>query len=257
MPKLKITVVQPDVFWENTGANLAHLEEELSTEESRDVIILPEMFNTGFSMTADRLAEPVNFTTHKWMKMQAAQHNALVMGSFIAKEADKFYNRALWVYPDGEYGEYNKAHLFRMTDEHLHFARGRQKRIFAWKGWKILPMICYDLRFPGWSRNAYIKSKDHFYYDLLIYMSNWPAARINAWDTLLRARAIENSCFVVGVNRTGKDGKDIDFNGHSAVVDPRGNYLLEPAEGEWVKTVELDLEELKAYRQKFPVHLDW
>lgn len=256
MSKLKVTLVQPNVFWEKPGANLAHLEEKLNGQENGDIIILPEMFNTGFSMNTT-LAEPMNFTAHKWMKMQARQHNALIIGSIMVKEDGKFYNRCIWADPDGEGGTYDKAHPFRMMDEHLYFSKGKRKVIFDWNGWKILPLVCYDLRFPGWSRNSYIKSNNHFYYDLLIYMGNWPTARINAWDVLLQARAMENSCFLAGVNRFGVDGNGIDFNGHSAVIDPRGNYLLEPREGECVETVELDLEDLQAYRKKFPAHLDW
>lgn len=257
MANLKITLVQPNVYWENKQANLSYLEEKLSEEETGDIIILPEMFNTGFSMNASKLAEPMNFNTYKWMAMQAKKCDALIVGSFIVKEGKKYFNRCLWVSPDGDVGVYDKAYPFRMMDEHLYYSAGSKKVIFNWRGWNILPMICYDLRFPEWSRNSYIKSKGHFYYDLLIYLGNWPSARIKAWDVLLQARAMENSCVVAAVNRIGKDGDGVDFNGHSVVVDPRGNYLLEPSEGEFVKTTELDLDELKAYREKFPAHLDW
>ncbi len=257
MSDLRITLVQPNVHWENTQANLSHLEEKLSEQETGDIIVLPEMFSTGFSMNASALAEPMNFTTHKWMKMQASKHDALMVGSFIVKENNKYYNRCLWVFPNGEFGVYDKAHPFRMMDEHHHYAAGSKKIIFSWKGWNILPLICYDLRFPEWSRNSYIKSNDHFYYDLLIYMGNWPSARIKAWDVLLQARAMENSSYVAAVNRVGKDGAGVDFNGHSVAIGPRGEYLLHLEEEELIKTVELNLDELRAYREKFPAHLDW
>lgn len=257
MPQsLNLTLVQPDNFWENTDANLAHLEEMLSQQEVGDVIVFPEMFNTGFSMDVEKLAEPMHFKTFRWMSVQADRHNSMAIGSFIVKEAGKYFNRCVAILPGGAYHFYDKAYSFRMMDENHYFTSGVERKIVDWRGWKILPLICYDLRFPEWSRNSYERTQG-FSYDLIIYVANWPSARIQAWDGLLKARAIENSCYVAGVNRIGKDGNGIDFNGHSTISDPKGNYLLDPYESEEIKTVKLDLENLTAYREKFQVHLDW
>ncbi len=255
MSTLKITIVQTDIYWENIPANLGELEEKLWQGETGDLIVLPEMFNTGFSMAVENLAEPMNFTTFKWLRQQAEQHQAVVMGSFIVKESGKYYNRAVWVFPDGDYGYYDKSKPFTMMGEDKVISPGGKREIFEWKGWKIKPLICYDLRFPELARNNF--TENQFQYDLLIYMGNWPSARIHAWDTLLKARAMENSCYLAAVNRVGEDGNGIPFNGHSTVLDPRGDYLIEPTEEESISTVSLTLETLNNYRQKFQVHLDW
>lgn len=257
MQDLAVTLIQADLHWQNPTANLAMLEEKIwQIEESTDLIILPEMFTTGFTMDAATHAEPMNFTTMKWMKQQAAQTGAVVTGSYIIKERGAFYNRLLWVKPDESFASYDKRHLFKMAKEDDSFTMGYSRLVCEWKGWRICPLICYDLRFPVWSRNQYLESEKRMDYDLLIYVANWPAVRISAWDTLLQARAAENLSYVAGVNRVGKDGRDILYNGHSAIVDPKGiqeKLLVDSAE---VYTQILSGEGLLAYRKRFPAYLD-
>ncbi len=250
MQNLKLALIQSDIYWHEVGANLAMFEEKIwQIHEPVDIIVLPEMFQTGFTMEHEHLAEPMNFTTFKWMKQMAAQKQAVVCGSFIVKESGKVYNRLLWMQPNGEYFSYDKRHLFRMADEHNHFNMGEQKLIVEWKGWKICPLVCYDLRFPVWSRNVDLE------YDLLLYVANWPAARVNAWDTLLEARAIENVSYSIGLNRVGKDGVGIEYNGHSAAYSPKGEQLAFSEKGE-VIIVELSAESLLGFREKFPAQMD-
>lgn len=249
MQDLKLTLIQSDIHWHQVEANLAMFEEKIwQIEESTDIIVLPEMFQTGFTMDTS-LSEPMNFTTFKWMKQMAAQQKAVVTGSYIVKEGDKVYNRLLWMQPDGEYYTYNKRHLFRMADEHNHFNDGQSKTIIEWKGWKICPLVCYDLRFPVWSRNVNLE------YDLLLYVANWPAARISAWDALLKARAIENVAYSAGLNRVGEDGKSIAYNGHTGVYSFKGEELLF-SEDDSILNITLNKSELDRFREKFPAHLD-
>lgn len=262
MENLKITFIQSYLHWENAIANLAMFEEKIwQLKATTDLIILPEMFTTGFSMRAPALAEHMNMNTFKWMKQQAAQTGAVITGSYIVKDKDKFYNRLIWMRPDGSYEQYDKRHLFRMAEEHQIYAAGTNRIITQLKGWRICPLICYDLRFPVWSRNSSITARqgDHPQepvYDCLIYIANWPAARSYAWSTLLQARAIENLSYVVGVNRVGTDGKGHAYSGNSAIVSPKGEQLFYQADSEMMHTVTLDAEELIAFRHKFPAHLD-
>jgi predicted amidohydrolase len=257
MQDLVVTLIQADLYWHNATANLAMLEEKIwEIEGQTDLIILPEMFTTGFTMDATTHAEMMNFTTTKWMKQQAAQTGAVVTGSFIVKEAGGYYNRLLWVEPNGSITTYDKRHLFRMAKEDETFTMGKERLVKQWKGWRICPLICYDLRFPVWSRNTYLSDADRMDYDLLLFVANWPAVRISAWDTLLQARAAENLSYVVGVNRTGEDGNGIVYNGHSAVIDPKGSPLEVIADVVCVHTTVLSGENLTAYRTKFPAHLD-
>lgn len=257
MQDLKVTLIQADLYWQSPTANLAMLEEKIwEIEGQTNLIVLPEMFTTGFTMDAASHAELMNFTTMKWMKQQAAQTGAVVTGSYIVKEQGIFYNRLLWVEPDGSVATYDKRHLFRMANEDDTFTMGKERLVKEWKGWRICPLICYDLRFPVWSRNQYLSNEDKMEYDLLLYVANWPAVRISAWDTLLQARAAENLSYVVGVNRTGEDGKGIAYNGHSAVIDPKG-IQQKSFEGKvGVHTVILSGENLMTYREKFPAYLD-
>ncbi len=249
MQDLKLTFVQSDIHWHQIEANLAMFEEKIwQIDEPTNIIVLPEMFQTGFTMDTS-LAEPMNFTTFKWMKQMAAQQKAVVTGSYIVKDGGKVFNRLVWMQPDGEYYTYDKRHLFRMADEHNHFNDGQSKLIVEWKGWKICPLVCYDLRFPVWSRNVNLE------YDLLLYVANWPAARISAWDALLRARAIENVAYSVGLNRVGEDGKSITYNGHTGVYSFKGEELLF-SESEAILNVTLNKKELVGFREKFPAHLD-
>jgi len=250
MQDLKVALVQTEIYWKSVEANLASLEEKLwQITEPVDLIVLPEMFQTGFTMDVAEVAEPMNFTTFKWMKQMAAQKKAVVTGSYIVKEKGNAFNRLIWMQPDGEYKTYDKRHLFRMADEDKDFTMGQERLIVEWKGWKICPLICYDLRFPVWARNR------NFEYDLLLFVANWPAARTHIWDILLKARSIENLAYSIGVNRVGKDGMDIDYSGHTGAYAPKGETLVF-TEAEETVIVNLSYEDLKAFRERFPANLD-
>jgi predicted amidohydrolase len=244
---LKITALQSDLHWENPEANRQTLGEKLHAAPGADVYILPEMFSTGFSMDTIRLAETMEGPTHQWMAGHAKELDAVVCGSLIIREADRFYNRFLWVTADGKTRYYDKRHRFTMAGEHHHFSAGQSHTIVEIKGWRVMLQVCYDLRFPVWSRNRNN-------YDLLIYVANWPAARSAAWSRLLPARAIENQCYVAGVNRVGVDGKNIGYSGNSAIIDPKGDYLVQgtPNRDELL-TATLSYAELVDFREKFPV----
>lgn len=250
MEDLKFALIQSDIHWHQPGANRAMFEEKIwAISKDIDVILLPEMFQTGFTMEHEGLAEPMNLTTFKWMKQMAAQKQAVVCGSYIVKESNKVFNRLVWMNPDGSYHTYDKRHLFRMAEEDQHFDMGREQLIVSYKGWRICPMVCYDLRFPVWSRNVKLS------YDVILYVANWPAARVNAWDTLLEARAIENLSYCLGLNRVGSDDKGIAYNGHSAAYSPKGERLIF-SEKEEVLSVTLSANDLLSFRDKFPAHLD-
>ncbi|MFT7611687.1 MAG: omega-amidase [Parvicellaceae bacterium] len=247
---LKVTVVQSILAWEDPQANFAHFEILLKGLSNVDLILLPEMFNTGFSMESSKLSETMDGASVSWMKKIAKEKNSAIAGSVIIEEAGKHYNRLVWVLPDGSTQHYNKRHLFRMANEHEFFTQGEERVIIEYKGWRICPMVCYDLRFPVWSRND-------TGYDLVFYVANWPAARIDAWSTLLKARAIENQCFAIGVNRVGADESNRSYCGGSAVHDPKGVLLSNFKNNqEDVQTFELDLNELNDFRSKFPVDMD-
>ena len=251
MKNLKIALVQTDIYWENITANLASLEEKLaSISADTDLIILPEMFNSGFSMNTKMLAEPMNLTTFRWMKQMAEKTGAVVTGSYIVKENGFNYNRLIWMQPDGNFDQYDKRHLFRMAAEHNHYAAGTKRIIKELKGWKICPLICYDLRFPVWSRNVNTE------YDLLIYVANWPAVRSHIWSNLLLSRAIENQCYVVGVNRVGVDGNGYEHSGDSAIANYTGKTLATESNIETIIYFELNKSDLVNFREKFPAHLD-
>jgi omega-amidase len=256
MQDLKLSIIQSDIHWEDIGANLAMFEEKIWQIGSTDVIVLPEMFTTGFTMKASKLAEHMNMRTFKWMKQMADQTGALVLGSFIAMVHDRYYNRLLWMEPGGNFKTYDKRHLFRMADEHHTFSPGESLLIGHWKGWRICPLVCYDLRFPVWSRNRWNASIKKLSYDVLIYVANWPQVRASAWKTLLDARAIENLSFVVGVNRVGTDGNGVEYNGNSAVIGPKGDPIFQVEGEEAIKTVELNAHSLQAFRDRFPAYLD-
>ena len=248
---LNVTLVQTNLHWEDATANMAMLEEKISgISEPTDLIILPEMFTTGFTMTPAKVAEPMNLHTTRWMRQIAAQTGAVITGSVVIKEDSKYYNRLLWVSPDGEVDTYDKRHLFRMGKENEVFTGGDTRIIKELKGWKICPLICYDLRFPVWSRNIDLA------YDLLIYVANWPQVRMYPWDTLLAARAIENQSYVIGVNRTGLDGNNIVHAGHSAVIDFAGKVLFREINNEVVHQHTLSKTTIDEFRQKFPAYLD-
>lgn len=252
---LKIALVQTDLYWKDKTANMAMLEERLMNLASDvDLIILPEMFTTGFTMDAIEVAEPMNFTTTKWMKQMAAQTQALVTGSIVIEEKGNYYNRLLWVSPDGKVDFYDKRHLFRMAGEDAHYDMGKERKVFELKGWKIMPQICYDLRFPVWTRNRV--QDDKLEYDLLFYVASWPSPRISAWDILLKARAVENLSYSIGVNRIGQDGNGIPYSGHSAAYNFKGETLGFSDSKEEILFIDLDLNSLSEYREKFPAWLD-
>jgi omega-amidase len=257
MQDLKITLVQSDLHWEDTEANLAMFEEKIwQIGSTTDVIVLPEMFTTGFTMAAPKMAEHMNMRTFKWMKQMADQTGALILGSYIVTVHERYYNRLLWMEPGGHFKTYDKRHLFRMSHEHKTFSAGESLLIGTWKGWRICPMICYDLRFPVWSRNKWDFTARRLSYDLAIYVANWPTTRIDAWDTLLKARAIENLSYVVVVNRIGQDGNGIEHNGHSAVVSPKGDAIYSNEGADISRTIELSANSLQSFRDRFPAYMD-
>ncbi len=257
MENLRVTVIQSSLHWESPVANLAMFEEKIwKIGQPTDVIMLPEMFTTGFTMNAVSLAEPMNLQTFKWMKQMADQTGALILGSLIVKEEGRYLNRLLWMEPDGSFKTYDKRHLFRMAKENEVYSGGSKRLTAAWKGWNICPLVCYDLRFPVWSRNRWSGSSKSLDYDLLVYVANWPQPRISAWDALLKARAIENLSYVVAVNRVGTDPKGTLYNGHSAVIDSKGVTTWFADDREVIETTTLDAQTLKEHRDRFPAYLD-
>ena len=257
MQDLSITLIQSDIHWHKIDANLAAFEEKIWNAEKSDIILLPEMFNTGFSMKAGNMAERMNGKTFKWLRNMAEQSGAVLMGSYLVYENSNYYNRLICMEPDGNYSCYDKRHLFRMTGEDKVFKEGNKIQIHKIKGWKINALICYDLRFPVWSRNKYDSDNGSFLYDVLIYVANWPAARISAWDILLKARAVENICYSVGLNRVGKDGLGVDYNGHSNIASPKGEVFEKYREDDFMNRYVLFAEELTSFRNRFPSHLDF
>jgi len=253
MEDLRITFIQSPLQWEDPAANRKLFGEKInSLSEPTDLILLPEMFSTGFSMQAAALAEEMNGATVTWMKEMAAAKNCTLCGSLILSDNGNYYNRLIWMRPDGTFLTYDKRHLFRLAEEQKTYSPGTQKIIPVIKGWKILPLVCYDLRFPVWSRRS--KNED---YDLLVYVANWPDRRIRAWNTLLPARAVENQCYVAGLNRVGDDGNGISHSGYSAGYDPSGESLWTAEPGtECIQTITLSAEALQKYRRMFPFDRD-
>ncbi len=257
MSSLTITTIQTNLIWEDKTANLQQLEEKInSIEERTEIVVLPEMFSTGFTMQPQLFAEADNGETIEWMKRIAADKRIILTGSIIIKEEDKFYNRLIWMLPNGEYGFYNKRHLFGYAGEDQHYAAGNKRLIASVKGWKINLQVCYDLRFPVWARQNLLQTTSTPEYDVLIYVANWPERRSHAWKTLLCARAIENQCYVVGVNRVGIDGNKINHSGNSLVIDPLGEVLYHKADEEDIFTITLERERLEEVRTKFPFWKD-
>lgn len=255
MQDLKIAFIQTELHWHNPQANRAMFEEKIWDINSPvDLIILPEMFTTGFTMDAAAQAEVMGTSTVKWMAQIAAQTKAVITGSVVIKEQGNYYNRMIWMNPDGEYQHYDKRHLFRYAGEHESYMPGKEKLIVDLKGWKICPQICYDLRFPVWSRNDYVDGKAAF--DVLIYVANWPDKRVNAWDALLQARAIENLAYSIGVNRIGADENGVSYCGHSAAYDFKGEALHAPQEHEQTVVLELNYDSMMEFRTRFPFYLD-
>lgn len=247
---LTVAALQTDLIWENSSQNLQRMDAKINDMQSiPDFIVLPEMFNTGFTMRANSQAQTMDGNAVNWLREKSSQTGAAICGSVIITEDHKYYNRFLWVEAGVVKSFYDKRHLFRMAGEDAHYASGKNHPIIDFKGWKIMPRICYDLRFPVWNRSSEV--------DLQIYVASWPAARVSAWTTLLKARAIENQCYTMGVNRIGKDGNGIEFNGKSLVVDPKGIEMTDvDYEDDGFIYATLDYEELIRFRQKFPVSKD-
>lgn len=242
---IKTALLQADLAWEDPKANLNKFDERINNlQEPVDLIVLPEMFSTGFSMNANALAEESNGPTVSWMKNTAKQQDAALTGSVIIKENGNFYNRLFFVFPDGKMQTYDKRHTFTLANEDKTYTAGKERLIVDYKGWRICPLICYDLRFPVWARNT-------SEYDLLIYVANWPETRIHAWDILLQARAIENMSYCIGVNRTGNDGNEYKYNGHTAAYDCLGKNLFDNNRAqEFTQIITLDKSHVEDTRDK-------
>lgn len=241
---MKAALIQTDIIWEDAEKNRNNFEEKINTIASDvDLIVLPEMFTTGFSMHPEAIAETMEGDSISWLKTLAKSKNTAITGSLVIKENNNFYNRLVFVFPSGEIQYYDKRHLFSLAGEEKVYTPGIQKLIIEYKGWKICPLICYDLRFPVFSRNTEE-------YDLLLYVASWPTPRINAWDALLKARAIENMCYTIGVNRIGEDGNKYPYSGHSQVIDFLGNTIIGPLEEETIFIAELDKLSLLETRKK-------
>jgi omega-amidase len=248
MQPLTITLIQTNLHWEDKTANLQMLAEKInSISVPTELVVLPEMFSTGFSMQPEKLAETMDGETITWMKKMASTKNIILTGSIIIEEENKYYNRLIWMLPNGQYGYYDKRHLFAFANEHEHYTAGKKRLIAQVKGWKINLQICYDLRFPVWARQ---QAPDE--YDIILYVANWPERRSHPWKTLLTARAIENQCYAIGVNRVGNDGNNIYHSGNSMVVDPLGNELYHKADDEDIFTITLQKDTLQETRNKFP-----
>lgn len=271
MSHLTFTLIQTNLYWEDKAANLQMLEEKINAiQHPTQIVVLPEMFNTGFSMKPEELAEPMNGPTVEWMKKIAAEKRVVVTGSLMISQAasggqtlevnesgqtgeagpTQYFNRLIWMLPNGQHGLYDKRHLFAYADEDKHYTAGSKRLIASVNGWKINLQVCYDLRFPVWARQQSTDGEPEF--DVLIYVANWPERRVHAWKTLLTARAIENQCFVIGVNRTGEDGNGVYHSGSSMVIDAMGEVLYEKEHEEDIHTITLSKEKLEEIRHKLP-----
>lgn len=245
---LHVTLVQTSIYPKNPHKNIEYLDSLIPTDLKTDLILLPEVFTTGFCSGARDAAEVKNGFAYQWMLKKAKAFNAVVTGSLVVKDGDDYFNRLVWAQPDGHIVEYNKRHLFRMAGEHLRYNAGDRRVVVKLKEWKILPLICYDLRFPVWSRNR----ND---YDLAIYLANWPNQRALHWNRLLQARAIENLSYVIGVNRVGEDEVGQIYHGDSSVYSPTGECdFISKTEGVFTQTLSHQL--LDDYRKKFPAYMD-
>jgi omega-amidase len=259
MSSLIITIVQTRLHWENKKANLDMLRQKIeSMRDKTELVILPEMFSTGFSMQPEILAETMDGTTIDWMKDIASTKKIILTGSIIIEENKKFFNRLIWMLPNGQYGTYDKRHLFAYGNEHTHYQPGIKRLIASVKGWKINLQVCYDLRFPVWARQSKFSDKKEQVpeFDLIIYVANWPERRNRAWKILLRARAIENQCYCIGVNRVGEDGNGYYHSGDSMIIGPLGEILYHKSEDEDVFTYALQKEKLNEVRENFPFWKD-
>jgi len=250
---LTISLLQTELHWQDPAANRAHFDGLIDAidraADTPHLVMLPEVFTSGFSMDGPPLAETMDGESVAWMKLVAQDYGVTVCGSLIIEDAGRYFNRLVWAPPDGDVRWYDKRHLFRMAGEHERYSAGAERRIFKLCDWRVCPLVCYDLRFPVWSRGI-----DEF--DLLLYVANWPAPRRSAWRTLLPARAVENLCYCAGLNRIGIDGRDLRYSGDSGVFDFLGDTLVDCGDEDRTATVTLDGARLERFRSKFPAHLD-
>ncbi|MGC4035620.1 MAG: amidohydrolase [Chitinophagaceae bacterium] len=261
MSTLTITIIQSHLHWKDKAANLKMFEEKIENiKEKTEIVVLPEMFSTGFVIEPAELAETMDGETVQWMKRVSAKRKIILAGSVIIKENDDaglhFYNRLIWMLPNGECGFYDKRHRFAFAGEDQRYTAGNKRLIASVKGWKINLLVCYDLRFPVWSRQSPDTEDSLPEYDVLVYVANWPERRNHAWKTLLQARAIENQCYVVGVNRVGKDGTDLYHSGDSMIIDPLGEAIYHKKDDEDIFTITIDKDGLQNVREKFPFWKD-
>lgn len=259
---MDITLFQQDIAWGDANENRRRVESALAEANGcGDIFVVPETFTTGFGGQMTGWAEPAEGPTLQWARLMAARHDTLFVGTWVVSEGGRCYNRLHWVMPDGQYGHCDKAHTFRMSSEAEQITAGRERPVFEWRGWRVRPAVCYDLRFPTWLRNRVVDNGDSFghdvpalEYDLLLLCSNWPVARRGAWDTLIRARAIENLCYVAACNRTGTDNAGTPYNGGSAVIDYKGSDV---GSGDILVRATMDKERLNSFRRRWPFHLDF
>jgi omega-amidase len=268
MSQLLITTIQTNLHWEDKAANLAMLQQKIAAAGKTEVVVLPEMFSTGFSMQPAKLAEPMDGPTVEWMKKVSAENRVILTGSLIIEEDGQYFNRLIWMLPNGHFGYYNKRHLFAFAGEHQHYTPGQKRLIASVKGWKINLQVCYDLRFPVWARQSPAQfvsgeagdgtttNQHRPEYDVLVYVANWPERRSHAWRSLLMARAIENQCYVVAVNRVGNDGNNIYHSGDTLIIDPLGETIYHGQHLEESFTATLSKEHLDEVRNKFPFWRD-
>jgi omega-amidase len=256
---LTLSIIQTDLLWEDKVGNLKNLALKINALKGKtELVILPEMFSTGFSVDPAKLAEKMDGPTVTWMKTMAATNKVILTGSMIIEDKGNYYNRLIWVLPDGQLGLYDKRHLFAFAGEDEKYSPGSKRLVASVKGWKVHLLVCYDLRFPVWSRQSHPEKSEEkeLEYDLLVYVANWPGLRSLAWKTLLQARAIENQSFVAGANRVGRDGNDILYEGDSMIIDPLGQVIYQAPSSEDVFTFTLDKETLNQARMKFPFWKD-
>ncbi len=247
---MRLTLIQTNLHWEDPVANRKMFSSKFANLTGKtDLVVIPEMFTTGFSMRSKELAETMDGPTVSWLRESAKKIGAVITGSMIIQEEESFYNRLLWVNPNGEIIHYDKKHLFTLAGEQKYFMAGTERMVIDYMGWKICPLICYDLRFPVWSRNT----ED---YDLLLYVASWPDRRREAWQTLLKARAIENQCYTIGVNRVGEDGSKLSYVGDSTLIDFAGKSLLAAEKIEGVFTMEISLSDRQDFISKLPFLAD-
>ena len=251
MQDLKITLIQTELVWENIDANIALLDEKISAINGKtDLVVLPEMFTTGFTLNAASFSQSMEGSSIKWLQKKSQIINADITGSIIIKYNGKYFNRLFWAKPNGELLIYDKRHLFRFADENKVYSAGDKNITVELNGWKIRPFICYDLRFPAWTRN--FKNQ----YDIAVFIANWPERRSSHWKSLLQARAIENQCYVIGVNRVGTDGNGLFYSGDSSIIDPLGKVIFQKHDEECTYTAKLSYHTLKEHRKTFPAWMD-